>query len=84
MDIHDHWTIRSASEDDIASVLDLWPEAGSIPSVSDSPDGLARLLAVDPQQLPCVCVDGREGVGALVDIRSDHDHLARPSIDGFR
>jgi hypothetical protein len=31
--------IRNATEDDIASVLDLWAVAGSLPSVSDSPDG---------------------------------------------
>ena len=35
------------------------------------------------EDLPGVRVDGREGVGALVGIRSDHDHPARPSIDGF-
>lgn len=51
MDIHDHWTIRSATEEDIASVLDLWVVAGSSPSVSDSPDGLALLLAADPHAL---------------------------------
>jgi len=51
MDVHDHWTIRSAIEEDIQSVLDLWVVAGSAPSVSDSPDGLARLLAADPQAL---------------------------------
>jgi ribosomal protein S18 acetylase RimI-like enzyme len=32
-------------------VLDLWAAAGSPPSVTDSPDGLARLLAADPQAL---------------------------------
>jgi ribosomal protein S18 acetylase RimI-like enzyme len=51
MDIHDHWTIRSATEDDIPSVLDLWAAAGSLPSVTDSRDGLARLLAADPRAL---------------------------------
>ncbi|HTC58805.1 MAG TPA: hypothetical protein VK691_01675 [Solirubrobacteraceae bacterium] len=29
-------------------------------------------------QLPDVRVDGREGVGALVGVYSDHDHPARP------
>jgi ribosomal protein S18 acetylase RimI-like enzyme len=51
MVIHDHCTIRTATVEDIASVLDLWVLAGSVPSVSDSPDGLARLLAEDPQAL---------------------------------
>jgi ribosomal protein S18 acetylase RimI-like enzyme len=45
------WTIRNATEDDIAPVLGLWVVAGSLPSVSDSPDGLAGLLAADPQAL---------------------------------
>ncbi len=58
MVIHDHWTIRIATEDDIASVLDLWVTAGSVPSVSDSPDGLARLLATDPQALLVAELDG--------------------------
>jgi ribosomal protein S18 acetylase RimI-like enzyme len=58
MDVHDHWTIRRAIEDDIASVLDLWAVAGSLPSVSDSPDGLARLLAADPQALLVAELEG--------------------------
>ena len=65
MDVHDHWTIRSASVQDIAAVLDLWTAAGSLPSVSDSPEGLARLLAADPQAL---LVAERDGVlvGSLI------------------
>jgi GNAT superfamily N-acetyltransferase len=59
--IHDHWTIRIATGDDIASVLDLWAAAGSLPSVTDSRDGLARLLAYDPQAL---LVAERDGVPA--------------------
>lgn len=59
MDVHDHWTIRSAIEDDIPSVLGLWAAAGSLPSVTDSPDGLDRLLAADPRAL---LVAEREGV----------------------
>jgi ribosomal protein S18 acetylase RimI-like enzyme len=51
MDINDQWAIRSAGEEDIVAVLDLWVVAGSVPSVSDSPEGLARLLATDPQAL---------------------------------
>jgi ribosomal protein S18 acetylase RimI-like enzyme len=52
------WTIRNATEDDIASVLDLWAVAGSLPSVSDSPDGLAGLLAADPQALLIAELEG--------------------------
>ncbi|MGC2373099.1 MAG: GNAT family N-acetyltransferase [Solirubrobacteraceae bacterium] len=51
MDVHDHWTIRSAIEEDIQSVLDLWAAAGSPPSVTDSRDGLTGLLSADPQAL---------------------------------
>jgi ribosomal protein S18 acetylase RimI-like enzyme len=65
MDIHDHWAIRSAGGEDIAAVLELWVAAGSLPSVSDSPDGLARLLAADPEAL---LVAERSGVlaGSLI------------------
>jgi ribosomal protein S18 acetylase RimI-like enzyme len=52
------WTIRNATEDDIASVLDLWAAAGSLPSVSDSPGGLVGLLAADPQALLVAELDG--------------------------
>jgi ribosomal protein S18 acetylase RimI-like enzyme len=52
------WTIRNATEQDIASVLDLWAVAGSLPTVSDSPDGLAALLAADPQALLVAELDG--------------------------
>jgi ribosomal protein S18 acetylase RimI-like enzyme/ketosteroid isomerase-like protein len=65
MDIHDHWTIRSAGKEDIAAVLDLWVAAGSLPSVSDSPEGLARLLATDPQALLVAELDGVL-VGSLI------------------
>jgi ribosomal protein S18 acetylase RimI-like enzyme len=65
MDIHDHWTIRTAGEEDIKAVLELWIVAGSVPSVSDSPEGLARLLATDSQAL---MVAERDGVlvGSLI------------------
>jgi ribosomal protein S18 acetylase RimI-like enzyme len=63
--IHDRARIRNAGEEDIASVLDLWILAGSLPSVSDSPDGLARLLAADPQALLVAELDGVV-VGSLI------------------
>ena len=65
MDVHDHWTIRSAGGTDIAAVLALWEAAGSLPSVSDSPEGLARLLAADPQAL-LVAELGGVLVGSLI------------------
>jgi ribosomal protein S18 acetylase RimI-like enzyme len=65
MDVLDHWTIRSADEEDIPAVLDLWVVAGSVPSVSDSPEGLARLLAADSQALLVAELDGVL-VGSLI------------------
>ncbi|HEV3323710.1 MAG TPA: GNAT family N-acetyltransferase [Solirubrobacteraceae bacterium] len=65
MDINDQWAMRSAAEEDIAAVLDLWVAAGSVPSVSDSPEGLARLLATDPQALLVAELDGVL-VGSLI------------------
>jgi hypothetical protein len=58
LDVHDRWVIRSAVEQDIPAVLDLWATAGSLPSVTDSPDGLARLLAADSQALLVAELDG--------------------------
>jgi ribosomal protein S18 acetylase RimI-like enzyme len=58
MDIYDHWTIRNAIEEDIRSVLDLWAAAGSVPSVTDSRDGLTGLLAADPRALLVAELDG--------------------------
>ena len=40
-------TIRCATERDIDTVLRLWESAGSAPTVTDSSDGLRRLLATD-------------------------------------
>ena len=61
MDINDQWAIRSAGKEDIAALLDLWVMAGSVPSVSDSPEGLARLLATDSQALLVAELDGVSG-----------------------
>lgn len=58
MDIYDHCTIRNATEEDIQAVLDLWAAAGSLPSVTDSSDGLTGLLVADPQALLVAEVDG--------------------------
>ena len=65
MDVHDHWTIRGAGAQDIAAVLDLWAAASSLPSVTDSPDGLARLLAADPQALLVAELEGVQA-GSLI------------------
>jgi ribosomal protein S18 acetylase RimI-like enzyme/ketosteroid isomerase-like protein len=58
MDIHDPWAIRSAGVQDVAAVLGLWAAAGSLPSVTDSHDGLAQLLATDSQALLVAELDG--------------------------
>ena len=58
MVIHARWKIRIATKDDIAPVLALWIAAGSLPSTTDSPDGLARLLAADPRALLIAELDG--------------------------
>ena len=73
MDVLDHWTIRSAGEKDIAALLDLWVTAGSVPSVSDSPEGLARLLATDPQALLVAELASGTGRGSCAtSMRSAH------------
>ncbi len=65
MDIHDPWAMRSAGVQDVAAVLDLWTAAGSLPSVTDSRDGLAQLLATDSQALLVAELDGVL-VGSLI------------------
>ena len=43
--------IRTATELDIDAVLRLWEAAGSVPTVTDTYDGLLRLLATDRNAL---------------------------------
>jgi ribosomal protein S18 acetylase RimI-like enzyme len=62
---NDEWAIRSGGKEDIPALLDLWVLAGSAPSVSDSPEGLAQLLATDPQALLVAELDGVL-VGSLI------------------
>jgi ribosomal protein S18 acetylase RimI-like enzyme len=59
------WTIRSATEADIESVLRLWVTAGSPASVTDTREGLSRLLAADRDGLLLV-ESGEEVVGSLI------------------
>ncbi len=49
--------LRSAIPEDIASVLGLWAAAGAPPSVSDTHEGLLRLLAADPEALLIAEID---------------------------
>jgi len=65
MTLHDHWMIRNATEGDISSVLDLWVAADSVPTVTDSRDGVVRLLRADPRAL--LVADHAGGViGSLI------------------
>ncbi len=57
--------IRAATERDIPSVLDLWETAGSPPSVSDTREGLTRLLARDADAL-LLAESGGVVIGSLI------------------
>jgi ribosomal protein S18 acetylase RimI-like enzyme len=59
------WTIRSATEGDIAPLLRLWQAAGGTPSVSDSVEGLSRLLVADRNAL-LIAEAGGSVVGSLI------------------
>jgi len=43
--------LRDATVEDIGSVLSLWKAAGGPPSLSDTHEGLSRLVAADPRAL---------------------------------
>ncbi len=57
--------IRIATRADIASVLALWAASGPPPSITDSHEGLVRLLASDPAALLVAERDGAV-VGSLI------------------
>lgn len=57
--------IRSAIEQDIEPVLCLWDAAGSLPSVTDTREGLLRLLATDRQAL-LIAEDAGAAIGSLI------------------
>jgi ribosomal protein S18 acetylase RimI-like enzyme len=59
------WMIRGATEQDISSVLDLWQIAGSPPSVSDTREGLIRLLTRDAGAL-LLAESGGVVIGSLI------------------
>jgi ribosomal protein S18 acetylase RimI-like enzyme len=59
------WMIRSAIEQDIEPVLRLWDAAGSLPSVTDTREGLLRLLATDGQAL-LVAEEAGAAIGSLI------------------
>jgi ribosomal protein S18 acetylase RimI-like enzyme len=51
--------VRPGRLEEIPEVLGLWREAGSVPSVSDDPASLERLLATSEDALLVAEVDGR-------------------------
>jgi ribosomal protein S18 acetylase RimI-like enzyme len=63
--VGDHWTIRGAGVQDIGPVLSLWDAAGSAPSVTDTREGLMRLVASDSEAL-LVALVGGSVVGSLI------------------
>lgn len=59
------WTIRSAGERDVDAVLALWQRAGGEPTVTDTREGLLRLLADGGEPLLVAERDGAL-VGSLI------------------
>ncbi len=59
------WMIRSAIEQDVEPVLCLWEVVGSLPSVTDTREGLLRLLATDGQAL-LVAEEADAAIGSLI------------------
>jgi ribosomal protein S18 acetylase RimI-like enzyme len=57
--------IRRATEQDISSILDLWEIAGSPPSVSDTREGLIRLITRDADAL-LLTESGGVVIGSLI------------------
>ncbi len=58
-------TIRSGTRHDSARVLELWESAGGPPRVSDTPEGLSRLLSTDADAL-LLALSGPALVGTLI------------------
>jgi ribosomal protein S18 acetylase RimI-like enzyme len=58
--------IRQASEHDLEQVLALWTAAGSAETVTDTREGVLRLLDTDPGALLVAESDGGEIVGSLI------------------
>lgn len=59
------WSIRSATNDDLAEVLELWRAADAHTVTGSHPAGLERLLAEDPEALILAELKGRL-VGSLI------------------
>ena len=57
--------VRPGRREEIVEVLAVWREAGSVPSVSDDPTSLERLLATSEDALLVAEADGRV-VGTII------------------
>jgi ribosomal protein S18 acetylase RimI-like enzyme len=57
--------IREATVDDIDDVLALWARADASPSITDTREGLERVIAA-PQATVFVAVDGTQLMGSLI------------------
>src|SRR5206468_3003753 len=57
--------IRPARPGEAAAVIDLWRRAEAIPSLTDTPEGLARLFRT-PSAVLLVAVDGDSIVGSVI------------------
>jgi ribosomal protein S18 acetylase RimI-like enzyme len=57
--------VRPGRQEEIAEVLGVWREAGSVPSVSDDPASVERLLATSEDALLAAEADGRV-VGTII------------------
>jgi ribosomal protein S18 acetylase RimI-like enzyme len=57
--------VRPGRREELAEVLEVWREAGSVPSVSDDPASLERLLATSPDAL-LVAESGGRVVGTII------------------
>src|SRR5205823_8996539 len=52
-------TIRAATLGETAEILSLWQSAEAVPSATDDPDGIQRLLDKDPGALLVATADGK-------------------------
>ena len=52
-------TIRAATLGETAEILSLWQSAEAVPSATDDPDGIQRLLEKDPGALLVATADGK-------------------------
>jgi ribosomal protein S18 acetylase RimI-like enzyme len=59
------WIIRRAVQRDLEPVLGLWAAAGSLPSVTDTREGLLALLATDEDALLLAVLNGTV-IGSLI------------------